>query len=113
MTRPPWPVSIAALWLALACAGRDTSITHGADGAPEWSRRLAAAVPPGITADSARHVMEASNFHCRAGVDSVAYLWCDKVADKAIVQRRWQATVSLDAQQRVREVRGTTDLTGP
>jgi type II secretory pathway component PulK len=113
MRTPRTAPLVVALFIGLACAKRDTSITHGADGTPEWSRHLAAAVPVGISADSARRVMEGNGFSCREGADSVAYLWCDKRSDKAMVQRRWEAVVKLDAQRRVYEVRGSTDLIGP
>ena len=97
-----------------ACGPRDQTITRGADGAPEWSRRLSAAVRVGTTADAARSVMEANGFHCREGADSVAYLWCDKLsAKKALVQRRWQAVINLNSQRRVYEVRASTGLIGP
>ena len=97
----------------LACARPDRTITRGADGEPEWSRRLAAAVPRGISADSARSVMQRNGFRCQEGSDSVAYVWCDKLSDRAIVQRRWQAVINLDSQRRVYEVRGSTGLIGP
>lgn len=102
-----------SLLIGLACARRDTSITHGADGSPEWSRRLAAAVPLGVSGDSARGIMERNGFRCREGIDSIASLWCDKLSRKAIVQRRWQAVINLDAQRRVHQVHGSTGLIGP
>ena len=99
---------------ASACDPRDQTITRGADGAPEWSRRLSAAVPIGAPGDSARLVMERNGFQCRAGTDSVAYIWCDKLsAKKAPVQRRWQAVINLDEQRRVHALRASTGLIGP
>ena len=99
---------------ASACDPRDQTITRGADGAPEWSRRLSAAVPLGAPVDSARLVMEHNGFQCREGADSVAYIWCDKLSvKKAPVQRRWQAVMTLDEQRRVHQVRASTGLTGP
>jgi len=110
LTRAPlWRCSL--LLIALACAQQDTSITHGADGQPEWSRRLAAAVPLGVAVDSARRIMDTNGFHCHEGADSVSYLSCEKLSGKAVVQRRWQAIVNLDAQRRVHDVRGSTALT--
>jgi hypothetical protein len=100
------------LTVAPGCERRDTSITHGADGAPEWSRHLAAAVPLGISADSARRIIESNGFHCH-GADTIAHFWCDKLSRKAIVQRRWQAAFDLDAKRRVDQVRGFTGLIGP
>jgi hypothetical protein len=47
------------------------------------------------------------------GADSVAYVWCDKLSQKAVVQRRWLAVINLDSQRRVYEVRGSTGLIGP
>jgi len=104
---------VAAIFATLACAKRDTTITHGADSAPEWSRHLSAAIPTGISADSARRLMEHNGFRCQDGVDSVAYVWCDKLSSNAIVQRRWQAVLNLDAQRRISEVRAFTGLIGP
>jgi len=106
---PLWRCS--ALLMVLACAKPDTTITHGADGQREWSRRLAAAVPLGISVDSARRTMDANGFQCREGEDSVSYLSCAKLSGKAVVQRRWEAVVHLDAQRRVNDVRGSTSLT--
>ena len=99
--------------IAFACSTRDTSITHGADGQPEWSRRLAAAVPPGIPGDSARRVMESSGFRCRTRADSGSHLSCDKISGTLMVERRWQAIIDLDAQGRVNQVSGSTALSRP
>jgi hypothetical protein len=99
---------------ASACDPRDQTITRGADGTPEWSRRLSAAVRIGASVDSARLVMERNGFRCREGVDSVPHIWCDKLsAKKAPVQRRWQAVITLDQERRVHEVRASTGLVGP
>jgi hypothetical protein len=112
--------SRVALLLALAsvlvvCGGCDRSITHGADGDRDWARRLAAAVPVGIPADSARALLERNGFHCQAGVDSVASLWCEKESGgrDRIVRRHWQAVLTVDADNRVAEVRASTGLVGP
>jgi hypothetical protein len=95
---------------SLACA-RDRSITHGADGAPEWERRLARAIAPGMIVDSARGTMERNGFRCEI---SAADLWCDKESGGrlAIVRRRWQATFAIQ-DGRVRAINGTTGLIGP
>ena len=103
----------SVLVAAVACVMPDRTITHGADGSPEWSRRLAAAVPLGISGDSARALMRHNGFKCQDGADSVAYIWCDKLSDKAVVKRRWQAVINLNAQHLVFEVRGSTGLIGP
>jgi len=102
---------IASCLVAVACA-RDTTITHGADGLPEWQRRLAAAVPLGVSVDSARSVMRANGFDCQEGADSVVYLWCSKMA-AGIVRRRWQAVINLRSNRTVLEVRASTGLSGP
>jgi len=99
------------LFSLLGC--RDRSITRGADGEREWSRRLAGAVPLGTPAESAQAIMERNGFQCRAGADSVAYLWCDKMSAKInVVRRRWQAVLNLNRGQ-VFEVRAFTGLIGP
>jgi hypothetical protein len=98
----------------LGCGPRDRTITRGADTPAAWQQRLAAAIPVGMPADSARRLMEQHGFHCRTGVDSVAFLWCDKrSAADASVMRRWQAVLNLDDARRVFEVRGFTGLIGP
>ena len=112
--RVPISTGILCLTLAAACAA-DNSITHGADGKPEWDRRLAAAIPIGIPVDSARAIMLESGFHCGIGADSVRHLSCDKDGGGrfAIVRRRWRAVLDLDTADRVQRVRATTSLTGP
>ena len=57
--------------------------------------------------------MEHKGFRCQAGVDTVAYIWCDKLSSDMIVKRRWQAILNLDAQRQVYEVRAFTGLIGP
>jgi len=110
------PISAVGILVTVAvgCAG-DRSITHGADGSPEWDRRLAAAIPIGIPLDSAQAVMLRNGFRCELGADSVRYLWCDKTGGTgfAVVRRRWQAVLNLDTGDRIARVRATTDLTGP
>jgi len=95
---------------SMACA-RDDSITHGADGAPEWNRRLAAAIELGLPIDSARLVMERNGFRCELLTGD---LWCDKKSGGrfAIVRRRWQATLAI-SDGRVRAIKATTGLIGP
>jgi len=104
---------MSGLFVAAGCSNRDTSITHGADGEPEWSRRLAAAVPLGIAVDSARRILEGSGFRCGKTPDSASVLSCEKVSGKAVVQRRWNALVKPDSQRRVYEVFGSTGLSRP
>lgn len=104
-------VWIAVISIASSGCARDTSITHGADGAPEWDRRLAAAIAPGMTLDSARAIMRRNGFRCET---SSADLWCEKESGGrfAIVRRRWQATLAVE-DGHVRAIKGTTGLTGP
>lgn len=97
---------------SVACVARDRTITRGADGELEWSRRLGTAVPLGIAAESARAVMLRNGFHCENGVDSAAYIWCEKFSDKPLVKRRWQAVIRINSQHLVNEVRATTGLIG-
>jgi hypothetical protein len=106
--RASWVVVISAA--SLGCA-RDNSITRGADGAPEWDRRLAAAIAPGTTLDSADAIMRRNGFRCQTSADG---LWCDKESGGrfAIVRRRWQATLAIQ-DGRVRTIKGTTGLIGP
>jgi hypothetical protein len=97
----------------LSCRASDRTITHGADGEADWSRRLAAAIPIGLSRDSARAIMEANGFQCRERADSVAYVWCSKTSSPSgVVRRRWSAVLNLD-QNHVFEVRGFTGLVGP
>jgi len=102
------------LAVAAGC-GRDRSITHGADGSSDWDRRLAAAIAIGIPLDSARAIMLRNGFHCELVTDSSRQLWCDKSGGGrfAVVRRRWQAVLNLDAGDRIAHVRATTGLTGP
>jgi len=112
--RRRFPAGIAMVALAVAC-GVDHTITHGADGKPEWDRRLAAAIPIGLQLDSARAIMLRNGFRCEAGADSLRYLWCAKQGGGRfdIVRRRWSAVLTLDAGDRVSRLRATTDLIGP
>src|SRR3954467_15253692 len=88
-------LTMIAAYVSLACA-RDASITHGADGGPECDRRLAAAIPIGMRADSARSTMERNGFRCSASLAEPSSLSCDKLSGerRAIVRRRWLATFS-------------------
>src|SRR5262245_38838637 len=101
---------VSCLLTAVSGCSIDHSITHGADGSPEWDRRLSAAIPLGLAADSARAVMIRNGFRCSSGADSVRYLWCDKESGPrfAVVRRRWQAILNIDDRGRIYELRGTT-----
>jgi ketosteroid isomerase-like protein len=80
-----------------ACAHRDHTITQGVRDQAEWTRQLEVAVPVGISVDSAQATMERNGFECHHGVDSVAYLWCDKSTNAGnLVRERWQAVINLD-----------------
>ena len=96
-----------------SCGPADHSITRGADGENDWSRRLAAAVPVGTSADSARSTMERNGFACGAIAGTVADLQCDKTSPRrGVVQRRWRALLSAD-RGRVIAVRAVTALETP
>lgn len=103
---------VLGLLVAAGACTVDQTITHGADGAPEWERRLSAAVAIGVPLDSARAIMLRNGFRCEAGADSVRYLWCDKMGGGrfAIARRRWQAVLSLGDRNRIARVRATTGL---
>jgi hypothetical protein len=103
-----WVVLITAA--SLACA-RDDSITHGADGAPEWDRRLAAAIAPGMIADSAHAILQREGFRCQT---STKDLYCTKESGGrfTIVRRHWKAILAIQ-DGHVRAVKGVTGLTGP
>ena len=109
------PLAVASILVVVACGVPDRTITRGADDEQLWTHLLAAAVPLATPADSARAIMERNGFRCQAGADSSAYLWCDKESGgkASIVRRRWQAVLSLDKQQRVVALRGSTGLIGP
>jgi hypothetical protein len=99
--------------LALACA-HDETITRGADGANDWKRRAEAAIPLGISVDSARSVLTHNGFNCRAFDSTDSTVWCDKESGGRfeIVRRRWQAIVHFQA-GRVNKVESSTGLRGP
>ena len=101
--------------ILLACHRPDRTITHGADDSTAWNRHLRAAIPLGVSSDSAQAILGRNGFLCRQGRDSVAYLWCDKQSGgtTAVVRRRWQAVLTLDDQGRISDVRGSTGLIGP
>jgi hypothetical protein len=108
----PRPFLVVVIVLS-SCGPRDRSITRGADGAHDWSRRLAAAVPLRTLADSARSTMQRNGFVCRAGPGILAELWCDKTSrGGGLAQRRWRAVFTLEGGQVV-EVRAATALIPP
>jgi hypothetical protein len=94
--------------LLLGCS-RDATITRGADGSPEWDRKLRAAVPLGSSISEARGIMDHNGFHCEPAADPVATLWCRKEAEDALGlgRRRWQATFLIRA-GRVDGIRSST-----
>ena len=97
----------------VACAAPDRTITRDSDGDAAWSRRLAATVPVGMSADYARAIMLRNGFDCHDGADSSAYIWCSKMSGPGIVQRRWQAVIVLNAEGVVAVSRASTGLIGP
>jgi len=98
----------AACCLLLGCSG-DATITRGADGSPEWERKLQAAVPLGTPVAETRGIMSSNGFHCEPAADPVPTLWCRKEADNALGlgRRRWQATF-LIRDGRVDDIRSST-----
>jgi len=107
-------LTVTTLLLAsLACARSEQSLTEGAEDDSTWAQRLGTAVTPGMPADSARLVLQRSGFACVQGVDSTAYLWCDKSESSYhVVRRRWRAVMVLDHDSIVTR-RATFGLIGP
>jgi hypothetical protein len=107
-------VATSFLFTASLGCGRDRSITHGADGSPEWTRRLTAAVPLGVARDSAQAMLERNGFRCERDSVRTASLWCEKESGGrfAIVRRRWQAMITIQ-DGHVAAVQATTGLIGP
>ena len=108
-------VSVGLLVVVLAACRRDTSITRGADGANDWNRHLADAVPIGMSMDSARTVLTRNGFQCSLGADTVRHFRCEKTSGGrvALARRRWIALLYIDQQNRVSSVRATTGMIGP
>jgi hypothetical protein len=102
---------IGLLGLILAACTIDRSITHGADGSPEWDRRLRAAVPIGGPVEDARAVLIRNGFKCDVDPAKPELLVCDKLASNAlgVARRRWQATVEA-TDRRVSRVVSFTEL---
>jgi hypothetical protein len=108
--RSPAFTLLLPLLLLVACRPRDRTITRGADGENDWARILAAALPLGTSGDSALALMKRNGFDCQA--DSVQ-VRCNKRSTGAnIVQRRWQALITLD-HGLVTQVHPSTGLIGP
>jgi hypothetical protein len=107
------PKLLIAVVFALACA-HDESITRGADGANDWKRRVEAAIPLGISVDSARSVLTSNGFNCRPFDSADSSVWCDKESGGRfeIVRRRWMTTLRIGS-GRVSKVESSTGLTGP
>lgn len=84
----------------------DRTITHGADGRPEWDRRLQAAVPVGMAEDAARSLMHRNGFRCET---RPAGLSCEKWSRNQGVRRHWMADLRVRG-GRVTEVRSNTGI---
>ena len=97
-------------WFIVACT-IDHTITHGADGSPEWDRRLRAAVPIGAQVEDSQAVLVRNGFKCTVDPAKPETLVCDKVASDAVggVRRRWHATVEA-TDRRVSRVESSTEL---
>ena len=105
---------LAGLTLAgLACARGAQSITDGAEDATTWTQRLNAAVSLGMSSDCAQALLRRSGFECTRGIDSAAYLWCEKSQGAShLVRRSWRAVMVLD-QDSIISRRATFGLIGP
>jgi len=84
-----------------------------ADSGQEWDRRVRAAVPVGMPADSARAIMARNGFHCAPAAAERNAIWCDNhSASRMLVSRRWQAVIHSSG-DRVATVKPSTGLIGP
>lgn len=99
------PLTTIALLLLGGCR-LDRTITHGADGRPEWDRRLRAAVPVGMEEDSVRSLMERNGFRCETRPVGLS---CDKWSRDQGVRRQWMAELRVRG-GRVSEVRSSTRI---
>ena len=97
--------------LAFLGCSVDHSITHGADGAPEWDRRLRNAVPIGTPISEARAILIDNGFNCDAAGTTSATLECTKLAPNAlsVARRRWHARLEA-TDGRVSRVESSTEL---
>ena len=97
--------------LALLGCSIDHSITHGADGAPEWDRRLRDAVPIGTQMTEARAILVRNGFDCEPDATKPDALECNKLASHAlsVARRRWQAKLEA-TDGRVSRVESSTEL---
>ena len=105
-------LTVGVFCCAILGCSRDHSITHGADGLPEWDRRLRAAVPIGTQIVEARAILVRNGFKCDPDAAKPDVLQCDKLASNAlrVARRRWRA--SLEATDgRVSRVESSTELT--
>src|SRR5437867_5851379 len=102
-------VTVGVVSCALLACSTDHTITHGADGSPEWDRRLRAAVPIGTQVNEARSIMERNGFKCDADPEKPSVMRCDKRSRGTlkIVRRRWQATFET-ADGRVSQIETST-----
>ena len=97
--------------LAFLGCNPDRSITHGADGAPEWDRRLRDAVPIGTQMAEARAILIRNGFNCDADGTKPDILECTKLASNAlsVARRQWHATLEA-TDGRVSRVESSTEL---
>jgi len=104
-------MTIGLLSLFIVACTIDHTITHGADGSPEWDRRLRSAVAIGAQIEDAQAVLVRNGFKCNVGPAKPETLVCDKVASNSVggVRRRWHATVEA-TDQRVSRVESSTEL---
>jgi len=87
-------LSVLALCLALAACSSDRPITDGADGSPEWDRKLKGAVAIGTSVEDVVMLMQKNGFTCEGLDDTSSTLTCEKRSSGA-GPRRWQATFEV------------------
>jgi hypothetical protein len=83
-----------ALSLALCACSGDRTITHGADGANEWDRKLHAAVAVGTPVEDVVMLMQKNGFTCEGLAEGSATLTCQKESSGAVT-RHWQASFDV------------------
>jgi len=104
-------LTFALCCLAFLGCSVDHSMTHGADGAPEWDRRLRSAIPIGTQISEARAILIRNGFDCDAAGTKPDTLECIKLASNAlsVARRRWQARLEA-TDGRVSRVESSTEL---
>src|SRR3954462_5250590 len=88
----PRILGFVILFGGLTACTVDSTITRGADGSPEWERRLHAAVVVGMASDSGQAILEQNGFTCLHSTAQES-LSCTKLSGGKfdVVRRRWLA----------------------